>query len=73
MDGRNLDASQPAGAAPRPLQRLLLHPRLPLILAVLAVVLSSSSLMVGFASDDYIHRLTFLGSSPVPASLHLHM
>ncbi len=73
MDGRNLDASPPAGAARRPRHRLLLHPRLPLILAVLVVVLALPSLMVGCASDDYIHRLTFLGSSPVPASLHLHM
>ena len=38
------------------------HPRLPIVLAVLGVLLVSPSLWVGLAFDDYLHRATFLNS-----------
>ena len=51
----------------RAIKHWLVHPRLPIHLAVLAVLLALPSLWIGWQFDDHFHRLTMLGHEEVPA------
>jgi hypothetical protein len=48
------------------LQRLLGHPRLPLFLAIIAVLLCIPSLWLGFQWDDHYIRLVLMRPAPIP-------
>ena len=46
--------------------RLLVHPRLPLLLALLAAVLAVPALFTGYQIDDYMQLATIRGIEPLP-------
>jgi hypothetical protein len=46
--------------------RLVLHPRLPLILALLAALLAIPALFTGYQIDDYMQLATIRGVEPLP-------
>ena len=46
--------------------RLLRHPRLPLIAALLAVLLAIPALFTGYQIDDYMQLATIRGVEPLP-------
>ena len=46
--------------------RLLLHPRLPLITALLALLLAIPALFTGYQIDDYMQLATIRGVEPLP-------
>ena len=63
MNGSDPTIASPSSESPRLLQRasgILLHKRLPLMLAVLATLLTLPALWVGIEADDYPHRLMLL-------------
>ncbi len=59
------DAIGRSGRGARRLRALLLHRRLPLVLAALAILLTLPSLWGGLVADDYHHRLRLIGEREV--------
>lgn len=56
----------PPGTSPWPrLQALCRHPRVPVIVALLAVLLATPALFVGYQADDYVQQAILNGVEPV--------